>query len=146
MAAHQQHEATQQSQRPIDQRSGPECCLSRRGGRIPKPCYVIGCGLADTEIEELEVPHEQPDQNQNTKTSLSHQSEIERHDHQRYEHRRRCARQIDEGVAFDAHRLLSRPFSYVQIFIRRLCVYNTTCTKLGETLRPIVSYVASVRI
>ena len=52
---------------------------------------MIGCGFADAEIEKLEVPNEEPYKNQDAKTSLSHQSQIERYDNQRYEHGRRCA-------------------------------------------------------
>src|SRR6516165_10031568 len=96
----------QQSQHAVDQRSGPECCLSVRYRRISELCHMIGCGLADAEIEELEVTYEYPDQNEDAKTSLFHQPQIERHDHQRDQHRRRCAHQIDESVTLDAHWLI----------------------------------------
>jgi len=87
---------------------------------------VIGCGLADTEIEELEVPHEQPDQNQDAKTSLSYQPEVERQDHQRKECRRRCARQVDEGVALDAHWLVSKTLPLCRSLLGSLCEHDAT--------------------
>jgi hypothetical protein len=87
---------------------------------------VIGCGLADTEIEEVEIPHEQPDQNEDAKTNLSHQSEIERHDQERDEHWRGCASQIDEGVALDAHRLVSKTLSLCRSSLGGVCEHNTT--------------------